>query len=210
MKTILDFLLNINKLKENGRRGWTIHKIKNPETTAEHIFHLAILVWVLGKRKKIDLNKAIKMALIHDICEVYSPDFTAYDAAALKEKGRITIKEVMHLKPKPGRPTLNQRKRLEKIKQKMEMKAMKKLLADLPKDLRLEFMALWLDYERGLSRESRFVRQADKMINLLQGLEYWKKHGKIKHRLWIRRAKEILDDPEIIQLLKLVENKFCA
>lgn len=210
MKTILDFLLNINKLKENGRRGWMIHKIKNPETTAEHIFHLSFLVWTVGKRKKIDLNKAIKMALIHDICEVYSPDFTAYDAAALKEKGQVTMKEIMNLKPKPGRPTLNQRKKLEKIKQKLEMKAMKKLLSDLPRDLKAEIMALWMDYERGLSRESRFVRQADKMINLLQGLVYWKKHGKIQHRLWVRRAKEILDDPEIVEFLKVLENRFCA
>lgn len=209
MKNLLNFLIETGKLKSKPRRGWQIHRIKNPETTAEHIFHLALLVWVLGKNKEINLERAIRMALIHDLCEVYAPDFTSYDAKALKEKGRITIKEVLNLKPVTGRPTLNQRKRLEKIKQKMEARAMKKLLAKLPSNLRKEINFLWLDYEKGLTSEAKFVKQADKLINLFQGLEYWQKYGKIEYRLWIRRIKEVIDDPDLIEFVKVLENKFC-
>jgi 5'-deoxynucleotidase YfbR-like HD superfamily hydrolase len=67
---------------------------------------------------------------------------------------------------------------------------------------------LWLDYEKGLTAEGRFVKQADKTINLLQGLEYWKKYGKIQHHLWIRRAKEVLDDPILLEFLEVIEKEF--
>jgi len=207
MKNILNFLLEVGKLKGKKRRGWLIHKIKEAETTAEHIFHLAFLIWVLGKNKKINLEKAIKMALIHDICEVYSRDFTSYDAVALKEKGRVTLQEILKIKPKPGRPTIIQRKKLEKLKQKLEIKAMQKLLSKLPLVLKEEIMGLWLDYEKGLTKEGRFVKQADKVINLLQGLEYWKKFGRIPHELWIRRIKEVNDDPTLLKFLKEIEKE---
>jgi len=207
MKNILNFLIEIGKLKGRKRRGWLIHKIKEAETTAEHIFHLAFLIWVLGKNKKINLEKAIKMALIHDICEVYSRDFTSYDAVALKEKGRVTLQEILKINPKPGRPTIIQRKKLEKLKQKLEIKAMQKLLSKLPLVLKEEIMGLWLDYEKGLTKEGRFVKQADKVINLLQGLEYWKKFGRIPHELWIRRIKEVIDDPTLLKFLKEIEKE---
>jgi putative hydrolase of HD superfamily len=205
MKNIFDFLSKIGELKRKKRRGWLLHKIKNPETTAEHIFHLAIFVWLLGKNKNLNLEKAIKMALIHDICEVYAPDLTSYDAKALKEKGKATIKEILNLKPIAGRPTIKQRKKLEEIKKKLEDRAMKKLLAKLPINLKKEINHLWLEYENGLTKEARFVKQADKMINLFQGFLYWKKYGKIPLPLWIRRAKEVLDDPLLLKFLKEIE-----
>jgi len=208
MKNILNFILEVSKLKGKARRGWLLHKIKNPETTAEHIFHLAILVWVLGEKKKINLERAIKIALIHDLCEVYAPDLTSYDAAALPEKGRITINNLLDITPKKGRPTNIQRRKMEKIKAKLETRAMKKILKNLPVGLQKEFFNLWLDYENGLTKEARFVKQADRLINLLQGLMYWKKFGKIEHYLWIRRAEEVLDDPVTIEFLKVLEKKF--
>jgi putative hydrolase of HD superfamily len=209
MKNLVDFLILAEKLKRKKRRGWLIHNIKEAETAAEHIFHLAFLVWVLGGEKKINLEKAIKMALIHDLCEIYSPDFTSYDAVAIKENDRITIKKILNLHPKKGRPTVQQRRKLEKIKQKLEMKAMKRITAKLPAYLKKEINNLWLDYENGLSPEGRFVKQADKAVNLLQGLIYWKKYGKIEHALWVRRAKEIIDDPVLLKFIKAIENKFC-
>jgi len=161
MKNSLDFLINIGRLKGKKRRGWEIHKIKNSETTAEHIFHLAFLVWILGKDKKLDMERTIKMALVHDLCEIYSKDFTAYDAAAIKKKGRISAKEFLKLRPKTGRPTYAQRKQMELIKQKEEKKAMKKVISNLPINSKNEIMRLWMDYENGLTKEGRFVKQAD-------------------------------------------------
>ena len=209
MKKITNFLIEVEKLKGKKRRGWQIHKIKDAETTGEHIFHLALLVWLLGRKKKINLERALKIALAHDLCELYSPDLTSYDAYVIKEKGRVTLDAFLKLQPKPGRPTTAQRKKMEKIKQGLEKKAMRKLCSQLPADSKREVTNLWLDYENGRTKEGRFVKQADKVVNLLQGLIYWKKYGKIQHYLWIRRAKEVLDDPVLLEFIKILESKFC-
>lgn len=203
MKNILNFLIEVGKLKRRERRGWLIHQIKNSETTAEHIFHLAILVLVLGKMKKLNLEKAIKIALIHDLCEVYGPDLTPYDPLLPKNKKKII--EVLKYWPK-FTPTLKIKR--EKKKRKMELEALNKLIFQLPKDLKIEIKDLWLEFSEGLTKEARFVKQADKIVNLLQGLEYWKKYGKIQHKLWMRWIKENIDDPVLIKFIKTIEKKF--
>ncbi len=208
MKKKISFLLEIAKLKGRARRGWEIHKFKNPETTAEHIFYLTMLVWILGKEKDIDINRAIKIALVHDLCEVYAPDLTSYDAAAINEKGRVSIKEVLKNKPVKKRPTMEQRRRMEKVKEALEKKAMKKILSVAPLGIEEEINSLWIDYEKGRSKEARFVKQADKIINLIQGLDYWREYGKIEHNLWIARIKEVIDDKLLISFLKEIENEF--
>jgi putative hydrolase of HD superfamily len=203
MQNILNFLIEAGKLKRKKRRGWVVHQVKNPETTAEHIFHLAILVWALGKMKKLNLERAIKIALMHDLCEVYAPDLTPYDPLLPKDKKKIT--ETLKRWPKF---TLALKRKKEKEKSKMESQALNKLISKLPKNLKMEIRNSWLDYENGLTKEGRFVKQADKIANLLQGMEYWKKYGKIQHKLWMRWIKEIIDDPVLINFIKEVEKKF--
>jgi len=203
MKDVLNFLVEIAKLKGKKRRGWVVHQIKNPETTAEHIFHLAILVWVLGKQKKLNLERAMKLALIHDLCEVYAPDLTPYDPLLPKDQKKI--KEVLKKWPQ-FTPALKRKK--EKAKAELENKALQRLIAQLPADLKKEINTLWLDYEKGLTKEARFVKQADKVVNLLQGINYWKKYGKIQHKLWMRWIKEIIDDPVLLKFIKALEEKF--
>lgn len=180
-----------------------MHRIKNAETTAEHIFYLAILVWALGKRKKIDLARAIKMALIHDLCEVYAEDLTPYDP--LLPTNRKDAMKVLKKWPK-FTPQLKKQKELRK--NRAESCSFNKLVASLPKNFQAELKNLWLDYSNRFTKEARFVRQADKIINFLQGIEYWKKHGKIRHKLWARWIKEIIDDPVLIQFIKEIENRF--
>lgn len=202
MTNILDFLIEVGELKGKKRRGWIVHQIKNSETTAEHIFHLAILVWVLGKRKKLNMERAIKMALVHDLCEVYAPDLTPYDPLLPKN-----IKESMKVLKSWPKFTLAQKKEKEIKKYKQELKGLEKLISKLPPDLKEEMKSLWLDYEKGFTPEGRFVKQADKMINFFQGIEYWKKYGKIQYKLWVRWIKEIIDDPVLLELLQEIEKK---
>lgn len=203
MKEILNFLIEVGKLKGKKRRGWIIHQIKNPETTAEHIFHLAILVWVLGDRKKLNLDRAIKIALIHDLCEVYAKDLTPYDPLLPKDKKKVM--EVLKHWPR-FTPVLKRKK--EREKNKMESEALERLISKLPPELKTEVRNLWSDFVNGLTKEGRFVRQADKIASLLQGLEYWKKYGKIQYHLWMRWIKEIIDDPILIEFVETIERKF--
>lgn len=203
MKNILNFLIEAGKLKGKKRRGWLIHQIKDPETTGEHIFHLALLVWVLGKNKKINLERAIKMALVHDLCEVYAPDITPYDPLLPKDKKGIV--EALKKWPK-FTPALKRKK--DNDKHKVELRGLNKLTANLPDNLKNEIRCLWLEYEKNFTEESRFVKQADKTINFLQGIEYWKKYGKIQRHLWSRWIKEIIDDPDLLEFIKALEKKF--
>ncbi len=202
MKEIFDFIVKIGDLKGRKRRGWVLHGIKQPETTAEHTFHLALLVWALGKKKKgIDIDKAIKMALVHDLCEVYAKDLTPYDPLLPDDPKKA--KEVFKKWPK-FTPELKKKK--EKDKYEMELKGFEKLIFGLRPNMKKEIKSTWLEYEKKSSKEARFVKQADKMINFLQGIEYWKKEGKIQHKLWMRWIKEIIDDPVLLDFLKEIEN----
>lgn len=47
-------------------------------------------MWLFSKKRKegFDIERAMKIALLHNICEVHSPDFTSTDAIAIKEEER--------------------------------------------------------------------------------------------------------------------------
>ena len=203
MKNILNFLIEIGKLKGKERRGWLLHQIKNPESTAEHIFRMAILAWILGRKKKLNLERVIKIALIHDLCEVYAPDLTPYDPLLPKNK-----KKVMEALKRWPEFTFALKRKKVRGKYKMESEALDKLISKLPPVLKTEIKNLWIDFEKGLTKEGRFVKQVDKIENLLQGLEYWKKYGKIQHKLWMRWIKEWIDDPVLLVFVRVVDEKF--
>ncbi len=210
MKDIFELLKQVGTLKEKPRRGWVIHDIEDPETTAEHSFHLVFLVWILGRSKKdFDLERAMKIATIHDLCEVHSPDITPSDTKGLKEdpeEKEIEEEKFLHNELNKGYPTTEQRRRMEKIKKRLEQEGMDKLLQGVSSDIKGEIWELWEEYEKGLTKEAKFVKQADKTLNLFQGMEYYKKYGRIEYELWIKRAKEVIDDPVLLKLLTEIEN----
>lgn len=206
MENLVDFLIQVGKLKRKKRRGWVVHQIKNSESTAEHIFRMAVLAWILGRKKKLNLEKVIKMALIHDICEVYASDETPYDPLLPRNpREREKIKEVLKKWPKF---TPAQKRNKIRNKYKKEIKGLNKLTEKLPPDLKAEIINLWRDFELGLSPEGRFVHQADKTENLLQGLEYWERQGQIQRKLWGRWAKETLDDSILVRFLETLDKRF--
>jgi len=204
MKELLEFFIDVGELKRKCRRGWQVHQIKNSESTAEHIFRMTIIAWILGRKKNLNLERIIKMALVHDLCEIYALDLTPYDPLLPKNKKKIM--EVLKKWPE-FTPALKIKK--HKDKYKAESQALNKVIAKLPTDLKSEIKNLWLDFEKGLTKEGRFVKQVDKVENLLQGIEYWKKYGRIQYRLWFKWIKEILDDPVLLEFVKVLENKFC-
>lgn len=69
-------------------------------------------------------------------------------------------------------------------------------------------MNLWIDYERGITPEGRFFRQADRLENFLQAYEYWKKYKKPPLKPWWLWAREFFDDPLLIKFVKILEKKF--
>lgn len=207
--SILQFVVNVGKLKRKSRKGWTVlHKIKDSESTADHSFRLAVLAWVLGrKRQDLNLEKIVKMALLHDVCEVYAPDETPYDALLPADENQEKIAEIIKTRSRTQYTPEQRQERLDK-KFASEFTGLEKLAEKLPQDLKTELKSLWLDFTKGLSPEGKFVKQLDKMENLLQAMEYWKEQGQIQRDLWIISAKEWCLDKDLLEFLEEVDKEF--
>ncbi|MFH1401897.1 MAG: HD domain-containing protein [Parcubacteria group bacterium] len=203
MEELLDFFIEIGKLKRMPRRGWVINQIKNPETIAEHIFRATIMGWFIAENNNFNISKIIKMALVHDLCEVYAGDTTPYDGVLPKSK--LKLKELMKTWP---RFNPDEKKIKIREKHKKEKAALKKLTLKLPMKIKKEIMDLWMEYEKGLSKEGRFFRQADRMENFLQAYEYWRKYKNPPLGPWWLWAREFFDNPIMIEFMGLLEKKF--
>jgi len=61
----------INKLKEIRRTGWIKSHISDPETVAEHIFHVSVISLYLASSisHSVDITKVLILSLIHDLPE---------------------------------------------------------------------------------------------------------------------------------------------
>ncbi|MBU3934389.1 HD domain-containing protein [Patescibacteria group bacterium] len=204
MSKLLIFFSEVGKLKRIARKGWVLRKVKDPETIGEHSFRATIMAWFLGEKKGgLDIEKLLKIALIHDICEVYAGDTTPYDS--ILPKGKKKLEELMKTWP---RFSNLEKKKIALAKRKREEAALDKLINSLPKDLKREIKNLWLDYENGLTPEGRFFKQADRMENFLQALEYWKKYKGMPQKPWWLQTRELVDDPILIDLIEEIDKKF--
>ena len=204
MKNLVTFFHNLGKLKEMPRNGWIIRDIKNPESIADHIFRASLMAWVLGnEKKKLNIERILKMALMHDICEIYAGDITPYDSVL--PKNRKARREFMKTVP---RFTEAEKLKISRAKHKKEKEGLNKLIKDLSPNLRSEMKNLWLDFEKGLTPEGRFFRQADKLEAFLQSLEYWKKFKKPPQGPWWQRAREFFDDPHLLEFIEEMDKEF--
>jgi putative hydrolase of HD superfamily len=205
MKELLNFFIEIGKLKKIPRKGWVLIGIKNPETIAGHTFHEAIMAWILAKEKRSNFNieRILKIALVHDLCELYAGDMTPYDEILPKDK-----KEWPKLFDKW--PRFLKSKKIKKYlqKHKKERASLIKLTSKLPPALKKEILNLWLDYEKGLTKEGRFVRQVGRLTTLLQALEYGKETKRRPYKSWWVGSKETIDDPLFVNFIKALEKKF--
>lgn len=204
MEELINFFIEVGKLKDMPRRGWVINRIKNGESIADHIFRATLMAWILSEKKNLDREKVMKILLIHDLCEVYSGDITPYDTVLPKNE-----KELAKLMRTWPRFSNEKKTKLAEEKYQNEWKAMLKMTEKLPSKLKQEIRSLWVDYKKGLTKEGRFARQADKIENLLQALEYWKKYKKPPLMPWWWWAREYFSDPLLVEMVETLDKKFC-
>ena len=73
----IDFLNKIEKLKCNTRHSWT--SSGRQESVAEHSWRLAVMAMLCADEyHELDMNKVIKMCLIHDFGEAITGDIPAF------------------------------------------------------------------------------------------------------------------------------------
>ena len=88
----------------------------------------------------------------------------------------------------------------------LETAAMKRLLADLPPDLKREYQELWYDFIGCRSPEAELVRQVDKLEMALQAHEYVKKgHDPESGMEFIESTRKQITDDGLLKILKKIE-----
>lgn len=88
MENIIEFLKLVGKLKSVKRQGWLDNGLKNPESVSDHMYRMGIISTILEcvTNKAIDINKCIKMSLIHDMAESIVGDITPRQGISKAEK----------------------------------------------------------------------------------------------------------------------------
>lgn len=147
------FIVEIDKMKQIYRQNYVIKGGERRETDAEHSWHLAVMALLLAEHTDIpvDAVRSAKMVLLHDLVEIDAGDTYCYDQAGLLDKDE------------------------------REQQAAKRIFGMLPDDQASEWIALWQEFEAGLTPEARFAAALDRFQPLLlhyhtQG-KSWKEHG---------------------------------
>lgn len=65
----INFFAEAGLLKNVKRSGWWVTGIKDPESVADHSFRCAIIAYYIAHIEKVDVFKAMTMALFNDIHE---------------------------------------------------------------------------------------------------------------------------------------------
>ena len=90
-------------LKHVTRAGWLRAGISTPETVAAHSWGVA---WLVMNHCPDNLNiaQALKLALVHDLPEVFAGDITPHDGISSAEKAELEVDAARRLFD--GRPDL--------------------------------------------------------------------------------------------------------
>jgi putative hydrolase of HD superfamily len=76
---LLDLFFEAGNLKKLKRTGWLLRGVPVPESIADHSFRTALITMLLGDKLRkegveIDVERAVKIALIHDLGEARITD----------------------------------------------------------------------------------------------------------------------------------------
>lgn len=180
----MQFLIIADKMKTVYRQTLLADKSRR-ETDAEHSWHLALMAIVLSDYapEGTDIDKSVRMALVHDMVEIYAGDTFCYDINAGKDK------------------------------RKRELEAADRLFSILPKEEGEEYKSLWLEFDAEETREAKFTAALDRLQPLINNFltdgHTWRK-GNVPREMVEKRVAliseaipaakslvyEILDDSE--------------
>jgi putative hydrolases of HD superfamily len=203
MKGLLDFLKVVRNLRDIKRQGVLYYgvKEKDVDSASDHTFRLTLMIWLLGQGRKLNLAKAMKLALVHDLCKVYTGDITPY-------QGLFSENDTKHrLAWRWRRLSLKEKQKRHKQKFKKEEAAIKKLAKKLSPEMRRSILDAWHEYQKMESAEAKFVLQVDRAENLLEAHEQFEKNHKFPTQPWWEHADETIGDTELLGLLEAISQK---
>ncbi len=149
IEKIFDFLHEVGNLK-NVKRYGKIEPGKNditPDSTADHTWRLTLMALVLKDELNLDIDllKAMKIAVVHDLPETITGDIDYREIV----DGNVTKEE----------------------KQKEKIKTMKKITNHLSEKIGKGVLELWEEYEKAETREALFVKALDKIETITHVVE---------------------------------------
>lgn len=183
----------LNELKQTSRVGWLESGI-NPnevEDVAQHTFETVSITLLLGEssRRDIDMEKALKIATIHDWAESITGDFSK------------------DLTEQIG----------EKMKEDIEENILKSLLSNGEKVDRLkdEYLDFWREYCKGKTIEAKLVKIADKLSILIEANKLSKKKSSKKLKEIRKKTRESLnpyvsDFPILTDILRDLDEDYAS
>lgn len=74
VEKISALIFEAGQLKRLPRSGWFFAGVKNPETVAEHSWRTALIGLFLAKMEGVDVDKVLKMCVLHDLAETRTGD----------------------------------------------------------------------------------------------------------------------------------------
>lgn len=142
------FLTEIDKMKSVLRRNILIDCTRQ-EDDAGHSWHMAVCAMLLSEyaAETVDMARVIRMALVHDLVEIYAGDTFCYDVQGNLDKAA------------------------------RERAAADRLYAILPTDQGPELRALWEEFDRMDTPDARFAAALDRLqpflLNYQTGGHTW-------------------------------------
>ena len=163
------------RLKAEPRRGWLKKlRLQRTESVADHSFALSLLCLFEGERRGHNVERLLKLALLHDLEEAITGDLTPQDKAS----------------------------RGENIVKAQKISAREQLLSYFPKENQRVYRELWSELENEKSKEAQLVHELDKLEMALQANEYAKggiEAAKLKE--FYESSRGAIKDPKLKQLL---------
>jgi len=140
LKKQIEFIIEIDKVKNIYRRTDLFNQKDRRENDAEHSWHISMMALILAEYsndKAIDMLKVLKMLLIHDLVEIYAGDYFVYT---------------------------------EKIEEKLEKEkeGAQKIFGILPEDQKEEYLKIWHEFEEAETPEAKFATVLDRLQPILQ------------------------------------------
>jgi len=173
LKHQMQFLFEVDKMKSVLRQTVITDKSRE-ENDAEHSWHIALMAMTLFEYigiDGVDINRVIRMAIVHDLVEIYAGDTFAYDI-----KGNEDKKE-------------------------RENEAAAKLFSLLPEEQAEEYRALWEEFDDMDTPDAMYASAIDRLqpflMNYLTDGHTWVKHGVSAELVFKRMAPVKIVLPEI-------------
>jgi len=164
LKGQLRFLIEADKMKSVFRQTILADRSRE-ENDAEHSWHFALMAMTLFEyagMDGVDINRVIKMAILHDMVEIYAGDTFAYDTRGYETKER------------------------------REREAADKLFCLLPEEQGAEYRALWEEFDAEETPDALYASAVDRLQpflnNFLTDGHTWVKHGVSADMVYKRMA----------------------